>query len=164
VRARASPSSATGPGQFATIETRIVFLRIAHDWVKSQHAPLYELTFPAFATDEEVIELCSALERWHDRSHHPYAWVFDLSRIREAPPLQRQLFREHMQRISEHDAKFHHGVGLVVPNGFLRGLVTATFWFVPPTFPHEAFPTRREAFDFAQGKLVAAELAPFAGD
>jgi hypothetical protein len=141
-----------------------VYLRIAHDWVKSQHAPLYELTFPSFATDEEVIELCSALEAWHERSHHPYAWVFDLSRIREAPPLQRQLFREHMHRIREYDARFHQGVGLVVSNGFLRGLVTATFWFVPPSFPHEAFETRREAFAFAASKLVAAGLAPFVSD
>jgi len=133
------------------------YLRIEHDWVSSRHAPLYELSFPETARDQEVAALCSALERWHERSDHPFAWVFDLARIQEATPLQRQMFREHMCKVHDHDTRYHQGVGLVVPNGFLRGLVTATFWFVSPHFPHEAFATRREAFEWAKARLEAAD-------
>jgi hypothetical protein len=133
-------------------------LRIAHEWVSSRHAPLYELTFPAAASDERVAALCRALEFWHARYDHPYAWVFNLSLIEDAPAVQRQMFRDHMVKVRDHETRFHQGVGLVVPNAFLRGLVTATFWFVQPKFKHEAFASHEQAFDWARRQLEAKGL------
>jgi hypothetical protein len=130
--------------------------QVKHPWVSSRHAPLYELTFPGWATDDEIGALCGALEAWHAVSDHDYVWVFNLSRIREATPVQRQMFREHMLLVREHDASFHRGVGLVVPSGFLRGIVTATFWFAPPVYDYQMFSARDDAFAWAQGRLGAA--------
>jgi hypothetical protein len=133
------------------------YLPIEHKWVESRHAPLYELTFPVRATDAQISGLCTALENWHAHSHYPYAFVFDLSKVSEATPVQRALFREHMARVRDHDAAFHKGVGLVVPSAFLRGLVTASFWFVPPKYPHALFANRDLAFAWAKDRLEAAQ-------
>jgi hypothetical protein len=133
------------------------YLSIDHPWVSSRHAPLYEVVFPARASHDEVAELCRELERWHARSHHLYAWVFDLSKVDEATPMQRATFRAHMERVRDHDALWHQGAGLVLPNAFLRGIVTAAFWFVPPKYAHATFATHDEAFAWASARLEVAQ-------
>jgi 1,2-phenylacetyl-CoA epoxidase PaaB subunit len=131
------------------------YLEIDHPWVSHQHAPIYEWTFPAEATDEELAAFVRAREEWATRAHYPVAWVVELSNITTANAKQRRVFAEHLKRFEEHDVQWNAGSALIVPSGWLRGLVTAVFWISPPKFPHQAFATRTDALEWAQMQLDA---------
>jgi hypothetical protein len=140
----------------------IQYLEIDHPWVSHQHVPIYEWTFPAEATDEELAEFVRAREEWATRAHYPVAWVVELSNLTKANAKQRRTFAEHLKRFEQHDVQWNGGSALIVPSGWLRGLVTAVFWLSPPKFPHQAFAKRSDALEWAQLQLdakVAEHLA-----
>ena len=142
------------PGQ--TTPTK--YLEIDHPWVSHQHLPIYEWTFPAEASDEQLLTFIEAREDWAERAHYPVAWVVELSNLTKANAKQRRIFAEHLKRFEGHDMLWNGGSALIVPSGWLRGLVTAVFWISPPKFPHQAFATRSDALEWAQLQLDAKVL------
>jgi hypothetical protein len=128
-------------------------ISIHHPWIDSSRAPLYILTFPASTTDDELIACCTARESWAEKVRYPVAWVVDLSQIRTATARQRQIFGQHLGRIERHNISYNQGAALIVPNAVLRGVVTATFWIKPPSFPYRLFATRQEGLDWAAERL-----------
>jgi hypothetical protein len=131
------------------------YLEIDHPWVSHRHVPIYEFTFPAEATDEELAAFVRAREEWATRAHYPVAWVVELSNLRKANAIQRRVFAEHLKRFEAHDVQWNAGSALIVPSGWLRGLVTAVFWISPPKFPNQAFAKRTDALEWAQLQLDA---------
>lgn len=122
---------------------------LVHPWIDQARAPLYELTFPSQTTDHELNQLCIARERWAQRASYRVAWVVNLSGILQATAGQRKLFSEHLKRFEPHDLAYNQGSALLVPNPFVRGIVTAVFWLKPPRFPNECFSTIEEAREWA---------------
>lgn len=129
------------------------YLEIEHPWVSHKHVPIYEWAFPAEATDEELTAFFRAREEWATRAHYPVAWVVELSNLTKANAKQRRMFAEHLKRFERHDVLWNAGSALVVPSGWLRGLVTAVFWLSPPKFPNQAFAKRSDALEWAQLQL-----------
>jgi hypothetical protein len=91
------------------------------------------------------------------------AWVVQLSNLTKANAKQRRIFADHLKRFEEHDVQWNAGSALIVPSGWLRGLVTAVFWLSPPRFPHQAFARRTDALEWAQLQLDA-KIAEHDGD
>jgi hypothetical protein len=139
----------------AAKQTEPKYLEIDHPWVSHQHVPIYEWAFPPEASDEELDAFIRAREDWASRAHYPVAWVVELSNLTRASAKQRQAFAQHLQRFEPHDVLWNGGSALVVPSGWLRGLVTAVFWISPPQFPHQAFAKRSDALEWAQLQLDA---------
>jgi hypothetical protein len=131
------------------------YVEIKHPWVSHQHVPIYEWTFPAEAADEDLQAFVEAREEWAKRAQYPVAWVVELSHITQANAKQRRIFAEHLKRFEAHDVQWNAGSALIVPSGWLRGLVTAVFWISPPKFPHQAFAKRADALQWAQLQLDA---------
>lgn len=141
-------------------QSQFEYLEIEHPWVRHKHMPIYEWSFPAEASDDELEGFVQARERWAGRAHYPVAWVVDLTHLMKANASQRKLFAEHLKRFERHDVQWNAGSALIVPRAWLRGLVTAVFWIAPPKFPHQAFAKRSDALEWAQLQLDAkvAEL------
>lgn len=131
------------------------YIEIDHPWVLHQNMPIYEWSFPPNVTDDEIRAFAEARERWAERAQYPVAWVVDLSHITKATATQRRMFADHLKRFEPHDVLWNGGSALVVPSGWIRGLVTAVFWLSPPKFPNQAFGTRAEAFSWARLQLDA---------
>ena len=100
------------------------YLEIDHPWVSHRHVPIYEFTFPPEASDEELAAFVRAREEWATRAHYPVAWVVQLSNLTKANAKQRRTFAEHLKRFEHHDVQWNAGSALIVPSGWLRGLVT----------------------------------------
>ena len=131
------------------------YLEIDHPWVLHKHVPIYEWAFPPKASDEELEAFIRAREEWAPRANYPVAWVVELSNLTKANATQRRKFADHLKRFEDHDVRWNGGSALIVPSGWLRGLVTAVFWLAPPKFPHQAFAKRSDALQWAQLQLDA---------
>jgi hypothetical protein len=79
----------------------------------------------------------------------------NLAGILQATANQRRLFSEHLKRFEPHDLAYNQGSALLVPNTFVRGIVTAVFWLKPPSFPNECFATIEDARAWAERQLLA---------
>ena len=130
------------------------YVEIEHPWYDSRDMPLYRWVFPDGATDEELAECLQAREDWGDKANYYVAWVIDLSAITRAPAVQRKMFGEHLKRFEPHNLQWNTGSAIVVPNAFLRGLVTAVFWVSPPKFPTKLFSDVGEAEPWARRQLA----------
>jgi hypothetical protein len=113
---------------------------------------VYVLTFPELLADADLEACCIARERWAAKAAFPVSWVVDLSRVQTVTAKQRKMMSDHLARFEPHDLAYNRGSAIVVPNAFLRGIVTAVFWLRPPRFPHESFATRDEAIRWASAK------------
>jgi hypothetical protein len=132
--------------------------RIHHPWIDSLRSPVYVLALPDVFTDEELEACCTARERWAAKASFPVSWVVDLSRMHAVTAKQRKTMGDHLARFEHHDIAFNRGSAIVVPNPFVRGVVTAVFWLRPPRFPHQSFATRDEAIRWATSKHAASPL------
>ena len=139
------------PSQMAATE----YLEIEHPWVLHNHVPIYEWAFPAQATDDELMSFIDARESWAEHASYPVAWVVELSNLTKATATQRRMFADHLKRFEPHDVRWNGGSAIVVPSGWIRGLVTAVFWLSPPKFPHQAFAKRSDALEWAKLQLDA---------
>jgi hypothetical protein len=139
----------------ASVQSATEFIEIEHPWVSHKHVPIYEWTFPAEASNEELDAFVRAREEWAERAQYPVAWVVELSNLTKANAQQRRAFADHLKRFEAHDVQWNAGSALIVPSGWLRGLVTAVFWLSPPKFPHQAFAKRSDALEWAQLQLDA---------
>jgi len=136
------------------------YIRIPHPWIRHDLLPIYEWVFPVDPTDEELLSFIEAREEWAKVAQYPVAWLVELSNITKVSPMQRRLFAEHLKRFEAHDVKWTAGVGLIVPNAFIRGLVTAVHWLTPPKYANQAFKRRVDALDWVRARLeerLAAE-------
>ena len=129
------------------------YIEIQHPWYYNDQMPIYRLTFPASATDEELAACLEAREHWGLRARYEVAWVIDLSNLTTAPAKQRKMFAEHVRRFDWHNNRWNAGSAAVVPNAWLRGVVTAVQWFSPPTFPSTVVATVQEAHQWARRQL-----------
>ena len=134
------------------------YIEIDHSWFSNDLMPIYRWTFPSEATDEELRASLRAREDLAIRAHYYTAWVIDLSHITEAPATQRKALAEHLKRFHEFGVRWNAGSAIVVPNPWLRGLVTAVTWLSPPKFPYQLFSGPIEAERWAK-KQLAAKLA-----
>ena len=130
--------------------------KIDHPWIDSSRTPVYILRFPEVITDADLEACCIARERWAAKARFPVSWVSDLSNVRSVSAKQRKTMAEHLARFEPHDLAHNLGSAIVVPNAFLRGVVTAVFWLRPPKFPHQSFATPEEALRWAQSRHTAA--------
>jgi hypothetical protein len=150
---RIGPAFAS-PLAFRYLESRVYrYVAIEHPWISSVDKPLYRWTFPAEATDEELQSCFRAREEWAPRAQHPVAWVVDLTHITKAPATQRKAFAEHLKRFEDYNIRWNAGSALVVPNAWVRGVVTAAFWITPPKFPNKLFTEPNEAEAWARAQL-----------
>lgn len=114
-------------------------LPIRHLWVDSSAAPVYQVTFPRVATDEQLLSYCRAVESWSAQVLHPVAWLMDLSRVEQVSAQQRAIFAKYMETMGPFDQRCTKGTALILPNALLRGIATAVFWLYVPPFPHKTF-------------------------
>jgi hypothetical protein len=128
-------------------------LPIAHPWIDSSRAPVYQVTFPVRDADNQLLSYFRACELWATTADYPVAWVMDMSRLEEITAKQRALFAEYMTRLAAYDRLYNRGTGIVIPNSFVRGCVTAVFWLKPPAFPVRFFEKQDLALDWAQQRL-----------
>ncbi len=131
------------------------YLEIDHPWFSNDLMPIYRWTFPKEGTDDELSASFRAREDWGARAQYPVAWVLDLSNIITAPATQRKAFGAHLKRFEEHNARWNAGSALIVPNAWLRGLVTAVFWISPPKFPNKFFSEPVAGERWARNQLEA---------
>ena len=139
------------------------YLEIDHPWISNDIMPIYRWTFPKEATDAELGACFRAREEWGCRAEYPVAWVIDLSNISKATATQRKAFGEHLKRFEEYNVRWNAGSALIVPNAWLRGLVTAVFWISPPGFPNKLFSGPAAAERWAKQQL-ATKLAELRAD
>ncbi len=116
--------------------------------------PIYRWTFPPEATDEELSSAFRARETVATRARYDAAWIIDMSNIRKAPATQRQAMAQHLKRFGEYANRWNAGSALIVPNPWLRGLVTAVTWLSPPKFPYRLFADSVEAERWARKQLA----------
>ncbi len=129
---------------------------ISHPWVDERHAPLYVVSFPASATNEEVTAYCQAVEAWWPRVTEPVAFIVDASRVSSAEATQRQLLADHEKRNRLYTARYHAGSALVVSSQLIRGLITAVYWVAPPNYPHKVVTSRADAEKWVSARLAEA--------
>jgi hypothetical protein len=78
------------------IQARVMRLRAAeyvevdHPWVSNALMPIYRCIFPSEATGEELRAYLRARDEWAIRVRYHFAWVFDLSKVTNAPATQRE--------------------------------------------------------------------------
>lgn len=133
------------------------YIDIDHPWISNRLKPVYRWTFPREATDEDLAACIRARETWVRRVRYPFAWIIDLSNVSEAPATQRKILAEHLRSCEAFSARWNAGSALIVPNAWLRGLVTAVFWVSPPKYPTELFSNPTEAESWAQTQLARSK-------
>jgi len=131
-----------------------------HPWIDCSLAPIYEIRFPAGASEDDIRSFAKAREDWMSRAKHPVSWVVDLTNLKNVAASQRRLFAEHLTRFEPHDVAYNRGSALVLPNAFLRGIATAVFWIAVPKFPHRTFETVEEARIWARARLEGTSEHP----
>jgi hypothetical protein len=63
-------------------------------------------------------------------------WVIDMTRVEQVTASQRALYAGFLKRMRAFDQRYTGAIVLVLPNGMLRGIVTAVFWLHPPPYSH----------------------------
>ena len=129
------------------------YIEIQHPWYGNEEMPLYRWTFPEVATDEDLAACLEAREHWGLRARYEVAWVIDLSNLTNASATQRKMFVDHLKRFEWHNNRWNTGSAVIVPNGWLRGLVTAVFWFSPPDFPTKICANVQQGEQWARQQL-----------
>lgn len=126
---------------------------LEHPWLEQIEASLFLQRLPKRAIDKELAGMLEAVEKLIFSMSSPYAWVVDLSHIQIASASQRKLFTQHEKRTAEQDQKYNAGSGLFADSAFTRGLVTATFWMVKPSYPTKICSNLRDAEIWARAQL-----------
>ncbi len=123
--------------------------------VFSEIAPhLYEQSYPATVDDDALADFLAMLERRQPELERPHAWIADFSALRSANARKRRMFAEFQERTAPIDRAHNAGSALVVPNGLVRGLVTAVHWLQPPVYPTVVVASRAEALRWTQRQLA----------
>lgn len=139
------------------------YLPIKHPWVDSSLAPVYQVTFPVSASDQNLLAYCRAVEGWSKQVAHPVGWLMDLSRVAQVSAQQRAIFAKFMQSMEAFDRRCNEGSALIFPNALVRGIATAIFWLYAPLFRHRAFAERSEGLAWLREVLREAGIADLPG-
>jgi hypothetical protein len=132
-------------------------------WVDSSLAPLYQVTFPARASDEKLLAYCRAVANWSTQVAYPVVWLMDLSHVEQVSAQQRAMFAKYMRSMEAFDRLYTKGSALVLPNAFIRGVMTAIFWLYSPPFLHRIFAERGEGLAWARDVLAEAGVERIGG-
>jgi hypothetical protein len=135
------------------------YLPIKHAWVDSSLAPLYQVSFPARASDEKLLSYCRAVESWSAHVTYPVVWLMDLSHVEQVSAQQRASFAKFMQSMDAFDRRCTKGSALVLPNALMRGIATAIFWLYSPCFERRTFATCAEGREWLRERLSEAGVA-----
>ena len=132
--------------------------------------PLVIITFVEGFTNEDL-ERCFAENARLFQRGEPFASVRDMRNVKQMPsPVQREMARAWQQRVRDEFPPLCLGVSIVSDSTFVRGLVTAIAWAVPPPIPEETFPTISQGVDWSIQKLedrgiaISRDLRRFAVD
>lgn len=146
------------------------YLPIRHAWVDSSAAPIYQVTFPAGGSDEQLLSYCRAVESWTSQVAYPVGWVMDLSRVKNVSAQQRAMFAKYMEGLEAFDRRYTRASALILPNALLRGVATAIFWLYVPPFEHRTFAEAGEGLAWVRevmkssqaesGRMVATSVRP----
>lgn len=96
------------------------------------------------------------MERFLSASSARIGWVTDLSQLRSAGAVQRQVFVEANRR---NEARLAHRIAAMAvyaPSPFQRGLITMFSWFVPTKYPLKVFGDLEGAFAWVDSQLAKA--------
>jgi hypothetical protein len=137
------------------------YLPIKHPWVDSSQAPVYQVTFPASASDAKVLSYCRAIESWSTHVAHPVAWLMDLSRVEQVSAQQRAIIAKFMKGMEAFDRRCNKGTALILRSALMRGVATAIFWLYDPLFPHRTFAEPAEGRDWLHDTLREAGIEQF---
>ncbi len=115
------------------------YLPIRHPWVDSSAAPIYRVTFPVSASDEQLLAYCRSVESWSNQVSYGVAWLMDLSQVEQVSAQQRATFAKFMEAMGAFDRRYTKATAMILPNALLRGVATAIFWLYAPPFEHKTF-------------------------
>ena len=116
---------------------------------------LYLKAYPSGVTADTLRRFLAEVEQEMPGFERPFAWIVDIPRSVGATSLHRQIYADHDKRTQALDRAYCAGVGLVVMNAAMRGMVTAVYWLQPPVYPHHVASTRPEALEFCREQLEA---------
>jgi len=122
----------------------------------SPSADIIWVKTPNKLTTADVERIVAELERYLRRGR-AYFLLFELG---EALPdaAQRKRLTDHMSNNKALIQRWVRGIGVVVPSGFARSLMTAILWFAPPGVPYTLVATRAEAQMWADGRLASRSV------
>jgi hypothetical protein len=130
------------------------YIPIDHPWADSSEAPIYEVAFPPSTTDEALRSYFEVIGAWSCRVSYAVIWVIDMTRVERVTASQRALYAGFLQRMHAFDLQYTHAIVLVLPNGMLRGIVTAVFWLHPPPYSHHTCASSRDGRSWARDKRL----------
>jgi hypothetical protein len=130
--------------------------------------PLVIITFVEGFSNEDLERCFADNARLFERGE-PFSSVRDLRNVKQMPsPVQREMGRVWQQRVRDEFPPLCLGVSIVSNSSFVRGLVTAISWAVPPPVPEETFPSIWQGVDWSiqrledRGVSISRDLRRFA--
>ncbi len=130
-----------------------------HSWVrKLDGIELYVHTFPAAATDDEILGFCAACVERSRVTTAPFVVVAD-SRLID--PLrfnakQRKILADFQVENHAADKLWCRGVALVLNTPLQRGALTALYWVKPPVYDYVIEADLDRAYDWATARLTSS--------
>lgn len=123
-------------------------------WFDDKAWPLLKITLPPEPSDEEAVQYLKLLKGYRER-REPYCILLDLSRATSFSPRQRKMQADHIREGLPITRIYLKGIAFVAESALKRGMITAIYWLVKPSAPHEIFPTKKEAEAWLRLRLEA---------
>jgi hypothetical protein len=117
--------------------------------------PIMHYTAPAEVSDEEMAQVMEASARVRDFEQR-YAMLLDVRLVKEMSPSQRKMIVAGMEGDEERASRLVAGTAPVFSSAFLRGVLTAIFWFKKPGYPLKVFGTPEAALAWCRAQLETA--------
>ncbi|NLE47477.1 MAG: hypothetical protein GX614_03630 [Sandaracinaceae bacterium] len=109
-------------------------------------------------TEEELYEFGRSLELVFSRKKK-FAMIVEITEGAELPDARRrQVVANWWKSIQDQQRLWNLGSAIVVPNGPLRGALTAIAWLFPSPTPNRYFATMDQAIDWVEELLRQADL------
>lgn len=132
--------------------------------------PLVVITFEQGFSNADLERCFEENARLFQRGGH-FATIRDLRDVREMPtPVQREMARNWQLRVRDEFPPMCLGVAIVSNSAFIRGLVTAISWAIPPPVPEETVSSFSRGVDWCiqrledRGVFIPPELRRYAVD
>lgn len=114
-------------------------------------------------SEEDLYEYGRSLEYVFARKKK-YAMIVEITDRAELPDARRrQIVANWWKSVQHHQRLWNLGAAIVVPNGPLRGALTAITWLFSSPTPNRYFATMAEAIDWIEELLREADLELPAG-
>lgn len=120
--------------------------------------PVIVMRIVGHYSEEELFEFGRSLDYVFERKKK-YAMIVDITEGAELPDARRrQVVANWWKTVQGHQRLWNLGTAIVVPNGPLRGALTAITWLFPSPTPNRYFGTMGEAIDWVEEILREADL------